>query len=382
MKKILLALTLISIALPAAFAATVRGEVGYDSPLERNFVLRVYKPSIESKTSMLMGVKEPISKVTVHYQFTNTAFLPKLMEPLDNFTLYGLSNTPYKPMPDAERAFYGRNYNLKPGMLFEDNVVFEVKTSDLPLKKIAYTYGRDEVVFYFSEDTETSYGRTSNSKDALIANIKSNVVDADFGEASNLFNTQGLSFNSQNFYNLLYAYIEISRNQTPGIGDERFLDSVNYRDFDSAAEMDLYTLTLMKLSKDYDALLALSAPDLSFSLDERLEKRLGQLYYLNGNLERSAEILRVYENSSDPTVSFYLGNIADKKDKPEEAITQWKKTVELDPFFSEAYFNIAVLLFRQGETDGAADYFMRTLNSNPPETLKYEVKRILDRMGY
>jgi protein O-GlcNAc transferase len=88
--------------------------------------------------------------------------------------------------------------------------------------------------------------------------------------------------------------------------------------------------------------------------------------YEAGDLEQAETIFRgMLEIRPDPDTYSYLGDIMDDFARTEEALTCYRKALELNPNFPRAHYNIAGILQRKGELDEALACYQKALNLDP-----------------
>ena len=119
-------------------------------------------------------------------------------------------------------------------------------------------------------------------------------------------------------------------------------------------------------------------------LEDKDQLFLARCWYFDGKLEQARRLLETIERNGfkDKTLYFTLGNIAEKNDDLPTAITWWEKSVECDPQYAEAMFNIGVGYYKLNRRDQAVASWKKTLLMNPDaETRKIaeEAVRSLER---
>lgn len=84
-----------------------------------------------------------------------------------------------------------------------------------------------------------------------------------------------------------------------------------------------------------------------------------------------------------PTASTYsgLGYVLDRNGKPDEAIEQFERAIEIDPTYFEAYNNMASTLARQGKLDEAAAFYRKSIEQKPNTAAYYALGGVLQTMG-
>ncbi|HOY68260.1 MAG TPA: tetratricopeptide repeat protein [Candidatus Ozemobacteraceae bacterium] len=98
---------------------------------------------------------------------------------------------------------------------------------------------------------------------------------------------------------------------------------------------------------------------------------LARCWYFDRQYERAERLLtdlhaRGYR---DRTLYFTLGNLLEKREDWNGALRWWEKSLEVDPTYYEAQFNIGVALLRLDDRSGAVERWRRVLIMDPdPET--------------
>lgn len=86
---------------------------------------------------------------------------------------------------------------------------------------------------------------------------------------------------------------------------------------------------------------------------------LGSLYFRRGEYDRAARALEdgLSISPAVPAALFDLGNTYFKLERYDEAIAEYEKAAELDESFWPAVNNIGLVLYEQGDIEGALDYW-------------------------
>ena len=82
---------------------------------------------------------------------------------------------------------------------------------------------------------------------------------------------------------------------------------------------------------------------------------------------------------------FNLANTLDEMESTREAIECFQKALELDPKFSDAYYNLAVVCEKLGAWDKAYEYWKRYLDlestGTHTETIRRRIELLLPLLG-
>ena len=99
-------------------------------------------------------------------------------------------------------------------------------------------------------------------------------------------------------------------------------------------------------------------------LEARLN--LGRLLHLEGRLEEAERVYRG-AHSGEAVLSFNLGVLLEDFERPDDAATEYRRALALDPGFADAHFNLARLLERGGHPKEALRHLLayRRLMSEP-----------------
>lgn len=121
--------------------------------------------------------------------------------------------------------------------------------------------------------------------------------------------------------------------------------------------------------EDTDRAAARAAYEACLAADQHhLEARLnlGRLLHLDGRLEEAEQVYRG-AHSGEAVLSFNLGVLLEDYERPDEAATEYRRALALDPGFADAHFNLARLLERGGHPKEALRHLLayRRLMSEP-----------------
>ncbi|HSQ01268.1 MAG TPA: tetratricopeptide repeat protein [Candidatus Dormibacteraeota bacterium] len=76
-----------------------------------------------------------------------------------------------------------------------------------------------------------------------------------------------------------------------------------------------------------------------------------------------------------------LGYVLARQDRPEEAIAEFRRAIDIDPHFTPAYNNLAEALVQQGRLEEAAEYYRRSLAEKPSTAVHNALGGVLQKLG-
>ncbi len=102
-------------------------------------------------------------------------------------------------------------------------------------------------------------------------------------------------------------------------------------------------------------------------LNDRELLFLARCWYFDKEYDRAEQLLKdlFARGQSDKSITFTLGNIADKRNDLQTAIDWWTRTMTQDAQHYEALFNIGVAYYKLNERDRAVQCWKRVLDLNP-----------------
>jgi len=118
-----------------------------------------------------------------------------------------------------------------------------------------------------------------------------------------------------------------------------------------------------------------SPDDINLLLNE------ANVYYKMGNVEEFKNLLQLAttKDPKNPELQYNLGVIASESNHPEEAMTYYKKAVELDPKYVNAYINMAALVLNKEQ---AIIEEMNGLGTSKKDDLRYDELREMRQQIY
>lgn len=132
-------------------------------------------------------------------------------------------------------------------------------------------------------------------------------------------------------------------------------------------------IALIYLSKDdnENALAAMKDARAKNPDDINLLLSEANVYYKMGNTEEFKNLLQLAttKDPQNPELQYNLGVISSESDHPEEAMDYYKKAIELDPKYINAYINISALILNREQ---ALIEEMNGLGTSKKDDLRYE----------
>jgi len=132
-------------------------------------------------------------------------------------------------------------------------------------------------------------------------------------------------------------------------------------------------------SADYWMLVVCPPEKVNWELDAYYQNRLALLYERKGRLDKAKINYEkaISKDRTEPTYYFNLGNIYMKEKDFDEAISLYKRVIDLDNNFADAYNNLAFCLYKKSQDlDKAREYVDRAIELNPESRGYY-----LDTLG-
>ena len=105
------------------------------------------------------------------------------------------------------------------------------------------------------------------------------------------------------------------------------------------------------------------------------------VYYKMGNMEEFKNLLELAttKDPENPELQYNLGVIASESEHPEEAMSYYKKAIELDPNYINAYINISALILNKEQ---AIIEEMNGLGTSKKDDLRYDELREMRQEVY
>jgi len=95
--------------------------------------------------------------------------------------------------------------------------------------------------------------------------------------------------------------------------------------------------------------------------------RLGELQQSNTYLRKSLEL-----ENDNPQAYIFLGSVAGREMKHDEAEVHFKTAIRLDPTLAQPYYNLAVIYLDKGDKQEALKYYREALKRGADPDLKFE----------
>jgi tetratricopeptide (TPR) repeat protein len=112
--------------------------------------------------------------------------------------------------------------------------------------------------------------------------------------------------------------------------------------------------------------------------------KLARSYYYQQDYSKAERILTqmVKKGSKDAKVYFTFGNVKDKQKKTNEAIKYWEKTLDYDPDYCEACYNLGVGYYKLNQIGKAREYWKKVLLLNPDSSILRATEDALSTTDY
>ncbi len=107
---------------------------------------------------------------------------------------------------------------------------------------------------------------------------------------------------------------------------------------------------------------------------------LGVCHYRTSDLQNSRiSLQRAVDLDNENAKAFvFLGNVAGREDRDDEAEAHFKTAIQIDPTLSDPYYNLAVIYLRKGMKDEALKYYKEALNRGADPNLEFEASLALN----
>jgi tetratricopeptide (TPR) repeat protein len=279
----------------------------------------------------------------------------------------------------------------------------------------------DKAVESLSKVTEGYTGEIAELKQSMVANLLTKGNDAyeakKYDLASNnferayrvstkdttyLYYAAATAISLQDYDRALTLYKELKDLGYTGIEDqyyatnaetnkEEFFQNKNMRDLSVKAKTHVKPIDKKSESKkaeivknialiyinkedDENALAAMKEARQESPDDINLMLSEANVYYKMGDTEKFKSILQeaTTKDPTNPELQYNLGVIASESDHPEEAMGYYKKAIELDPTYVNAYINSAALVLNKEQ---ALIEEMNGLGTSKKDDLRYDELR-------
>ena len=101
---------------------------------------------------------------------------------------------------------------------------------------------------------------------------------------------------------------------------------------------------------------------------------LGVCHYRMTDLQNSKLSLRraIELDNNNAKAWIFLGNVAGREQRDDEAEAHFRAAIEIDPTLSEPYYNLAVIYLRKGNKEEALNYYREALKRGADPNLEFE----------
>jgi Tfp pilus assembly protein PilF len=179
-------------------------------------------------------------------------------------------------------------------------------------------------------------------------------------------------------YNLGLAYIGKRR---PDLAEPRLLKAIMLKPNNPTARNDL-GVAYLDLKRWDNAIqqFKLVKDDIFYANSENASINLGLAYLGKGDYPKALEELRsaAASNPSNPVVRLSLGRVLFAMDKPEQAIAEYTKALELYREFGAAHYYLGLAYLKQNKVESARSSFKEALRIVPDTDLGRSSQVYLD----
>jgi Tfp pilus assembly protein PilF len=175
-----------------------------------------------------------------------------------------------------------------------------------------------------------------------------------------------------------YAYFLKNRHE---IAEQKYLKALEIRPMFSEVRNKLGVNYLeMKRWDDAIRQFKIVTEDIFFQGQDTAVVNLGIAYLGKGDYQQALTILRaaVSTNPRDPGARRHLGRVYQAMDKMELAITEYRKAIELNMLYSNAYFDLANAYLKVKDNKGALAAFKEVVRIAPDSEIGQLSKEYLD----
>ncbi len=186
------------------------------------------------------------------------------------------------------------------------------------------------------------------------------------------------SDNPEVLYNLGMAYIGKRR---PDLAEQKLLRAITLKPNYSAARNDL-GVAYLELKRWDNAIqqFRIVKDDLFYANNENAAINLGLAYLGKGDYPRAQDELQAVAavNPRNPVVHLSLGRVWFAMDKPEHAITEYRRALEIYKDYAAAYYHLGVAYLKLNSLDAARAAFKEVLRIIPDSDLGRSSSKYLE----
>lgn len=227
-------------------------------------------------------------------------------------------------------------------------------TTASPKKQEAYHFQMG--LAYLQEDNPTG---------ALTEFLAAEKLEGDNAELANYF---GIAYFRKNRFDL---------------AEQKYLKAISLKpDYSEARNNLAVTYLGMKRWDDAIKQLKIVTSDLLYPDQLIANINLSLAWLGKGDSDKALDILRPMLDTypMDPRVRFYLGNVYTTINKPDLAIDEYRKAIELSSDYAQAHYNLALELLKNGDKKGAAAEFKEVIRILPDSDLGQISREKLDAL--
>ncbi|MGM0598785.1 MAG: tetratricopeptide repeat protein [Candidatus Rifleibacteriota bacterium] len=356
--------------------------MGEDVMHPSGLVLTVNEMSRKPFTAGLGGHGKQ-DEIRLNLTMVNTGIITFRVNPVQDLTLE-LSKT-YELADDPEKKASRQDFNVFPSNQSRLDLYFKVSADD-ELDPILIFKLKDASVKIicsnkFSKLVEKNNSNSLSTSEAI--ELAGFYVDyGRYDEAEDLLNNASRYSAANNELWMLLAAVYQQQYKNEAAAD--CLARVNptaINNYDEAASL---AAQAVKLGQYQLAIDVLEPYEQVNRLMPETRVVLARAYYYQDEYAKAERILNQMERkgSNDPKVYFTLGNLKDKQKKNNEAIEYWEKTLDYDPDYSEACYNLGVGYYKLDRIDKARKFWKKVLLLNPDSSILRATEDALNATDY
>ena len=330
-----------------------------------------------------LGGRGKENEIHINLTIVNTGNRTFSISPLKDFSVE-LRHT-YPAIEDSLGKATRHSFAVHPGTQSRVNLYFRVPAEETLAPLLIFTLEGSKVRVLCDKEMNRMASKMKNTGLTTDESIKLAGFFLDAGRIAMARNVVGPALAKDPYNsNLLIQMASIEdRSGYPKTASE-FLQRVNPANIRTRKESISFAVQAFELG-NYKLAINVLEPLASINqLDEDAKVYLARAYYYEDEFNQSEELLNnlIRNGSRDKLVFFTLGNIKDKTNKIEQAIANWKKAVELDPDYCEAYFNLGVAYLKKNDTIKAREYWKKVLLLKPDSATLSATEEALSATEY